>query len=113
MGQMAFPSLNKQCKKRCFVMVSISRREFLARCRTTGCAAAGVTILGNAASVWGTPANERIVMAVVGVRGRGSSLGPAFAQRKDCRVAYICDVDSRLFASRGKLIADAQGGRQP
>ena len=78
-----------------------------------GAAAAGVTILGNAASVRGTPANDRIVMAVVGIRGRGSSLGPAFAARKDCRIAYICDVDCRLFASRGKAIADAQGGQRP
>ncbi len=94
-------------------MAAISRREFLASCRTTACAAAGVTILANAASVRGAPANDRIVMAVVGIRGRGSSLGPAFAARKDCRIAYICDVDLRLFASRGKAIADAQGGQRP
>ena len=94
-------------------MAAISRREFLERCRTTGTAAAGVTILANAASVRGAPANERITLAVVGIRGRGSSLGPAFAARKDCRVAYLCDVDSRLFASRARVIADAQGGREP
>ena len=94
-------------------MATVSRREFLARCRTTGFAAAGVTVLGNAASVRGAPANERIVMAVVGIRGRGSSLAPGFAARKDCRIAYICDVDSRLFASRAKMIAEAQGGQQP
>jgi len=94
-------------------MAAISRREFLARSGNSACAAAGVTILGNAASVWATPANERVVMAIVGIRGRGSSLGPAFAARKDCRVAYLCDVDSRLFASRGKTIAAAQGGRRP
>ncbi len=94
-------------------MSAISRRKFLARCRTTGCAAAGLTVLGNAASVRGTPAHDRIVMAVVGVRGRGSSLGPAFAARTDCRITYLCDVDSGLFASRAKLIGDAQGGTQP
>ena len=52
-------------------------------------------------------------MAIVGVRGRGSQLAPAFAARSDCRIAYVCDVDSRLFGPISKTIADAQGGKQP
>ena len=95
-------------------MTTISRREFLHRSQKTGWGlAAGLTILDNAASVWGTPANEKIVMAVVGVRGRGGSLAPGFASRGDCEIAYVCDVDSNLFASRGKSIAEAQGGKTP
>ncbi len=95
-------------------MSTITRREFLSRTQRTGLsAAAGLTLLGNAASVRGTPANERIVLAVVGVRGRGSDLSRGFCQRGDCRIAYVCDVDSRLFASRAKMIAEAQGGKAP
>ena len=60
-------------------MSAISRREFLARTQRTGwSAAAGLTLLGNAASVRATPANERIVLAMVGVRGRGSDLARGF-----------------------------------
>ena len=73
-----------------------------------------MTILGNAASVRGTPANEKIVMAVVGVRGRGSSLAPGLRRAQATAGSPTSATSTaRLFASRGKLIADAQGGKQP
>jgi predicted dehydrogenase len=86
----------------------VDRREFLTR----GSAAAGlaaVTILSDARSVRAAPANERIALAVVGVRSRGHSLATAFAQRKDCRVAYLCDADSSLLASRADSVKKVQG----
>ena len=95
-------------------MANISRREFLNRSQQTGLGlAAGLTILGNAASVRGTPAANKIVMGVVGVRGRGGNLAPGFASRGDCEIAYVCDVDSNLFQSRAKAIADVQQGKMP
>jgi predicted dehydrogenase len=95
-------------------MTRINRREFLHRSQKAGLGlAAGLTILDQAASVRAAPANERIVMAVVGVRGRGSSLGPGFASRPDCRIAYVCDVDSRLFGPAAQRIAAAQQGHVP
>src|SRR5436305_12902010 len=98
----------------CSTMTPINRREFLNDSKKTGLGlAAGLTILGNAASVRGTPANDKVVMAIVGVRGRGGQLAPAFAARADCQIAYVCDVDSRLFRPISKTIADAQGGKQP
>ena len=75
--------------------------------------AAGLTILPNAASVWGAPANERLSLAVVGLRNRGLVLATAFAQRADCRIAYLCDADSSLQASRTDSVAKAQGGVAP
>ena len=95
-------------------MSSITRRKFLDNSKNTGLGvAAGLTILSNAASVRGTPANDKVVMAIVGVRGRGGALAPAFAARGDCEIAYVCDVDSRLFGPASKTIADTQGGKQP
>ena len=95
-------------------MSRANRREFLKRSQQVGLGfAAGVTLLKSAASVYGAPANEKLVLAVVGVRGRGSNLAPDFAARGDCEIAYVCDVDSRLFASRAKTIADAQKGKSP
>ena len=88
--------------------------KFLHRSRQIGLvAAAGMTVLSHARSVTAAPANERIALAVVGVRGRGNTLASAFAQRTDCRVAYLCDVDSGLFPSRSRTLAEMQQGRAP
>ena len=92
----------------------IDRREFLRRSRAMGVGlAAGLTILPRAASVRAAPANQRIGLAVVGVRSRGHTLAAAFAQRPDCRVLYLCDADRSLLASRSEIVAKAQGGRPP
>jgi predicted dehydrogenase len=95
-------------------MTKINRRQFLDRSKATSLGmAAGLTILPNAASVWGAPANEKLVMAIVGVRGRGGALAPGFASRGDCEFAYLCDVDSRQFEAKAKAIAQAQNGKMP
>jgi len=95
-------------------MAGLSRREFLQRSKGTSLGlAAGVAILSNAESVRAAPAAERIILAAVGVRGRGAHLAQGFLERGDCRYAYVCDVDSSLFASRAKAIAERQGGREP
>ena len=92
----------------------MDRRDFFRRSRAAGLGvAAGLTILPNAASVWGAPANERLSLAVVGLRNRGLVLATAFAQRADCRVAYLCDADSSLKASRIDSVAKMQGGFAP
>lgn len=95
-------------------MTAFSRREFLNRSKKTGLGlAAGMTILSNARSVRAAPAADKIILAAVGVRGRGSGLAQGFLQRGDCRYAYIADVDSSLFESRAKAIAERQGGKRP
>ena len=75
----------------------MDRRDFFRRSKAAGLGvAAGLTILPNAASVWGAPANERLSLAVVGLRNRGLVLATGFAQRADCHIAYLCDADSSL-----------------
>ena len=92
----------------------MDRRDFLRRSKAVGCtAAAGLTILPNAASVWGAPANTRLALAVVGLRNRGLSLATGFAQRPDCRIAYLCDADSNLRSARVDSVTKAQGGQRP
>ena len=96
-------------------MSEINRRRFLDETRnaTLGLAG-GVTLLSNAASVRATPANDRLVLAMVGVGGgRGHSLAKGFLERGDCEIAYICDVNRALFESRTKEYAALQGGKQP
>lgn len=92
----------------------MDRREFLRRSSAAPLGlAAGLTLLGDAGSARAAPANERIVLAVVGIRSRGLALATGFAQRPDCRIAYLCDADSSLFASRSDSIVKVQGGRPP
>lgn len=43
-----------------------------------------------------TSANERLSVAVIGVRGRGGDHARAFAARPDCQVSYVCDCDREI-----------------
>lgn len=94
-------------------MSQLNRRQFLDRTQKAAAGvAAGVTILKNSQSVSGAPAADKVVLASVGVRGRGAMLAQGFIERGDCEIAYVCDVDSALFASRAKQITEQQG-REP
>jgi predicted dehydrogenase len=87
------------------------RRDFLRRSNSAGIGiAAGLTILSNPASVWGAPAHDRITLAIVGLRNRGLVLASGFAQLANCRIAYVCDADGGLKASRVDSVTKAQGG---
>ena len=74
----------------------VDRRRFLEIGTTASVA------LGAYAAVSGAQekasANEKIVIGVMGVNGRGSSLAKGFAQQTNAEIAYICDVDQRAVA---------------
>jgi predicted dehydrogenase len=91
-------------------MTKINRRKFFDRSVRSGAGlAAGLTILGNAASVRGTPANNKVILAMIGTGGRGTMLARDFALREDCDFAYVCDVDRTRAAAAAKLLAAKQG----
>jgi predicted dehydrogenase len=50
-------------------------------------------------------ANERLNIACIGVRGQGMSHVRGYANRNNCRVTYICDVDT---AVHGRAVQGAQ-----
>jgi predicted dehydrogenase len=58
-----------------------------------------------------TSPNERLTVAVIGVRGRGGDHAQAFASRPDCQIAYICDADREVGARVAKKFA--KDGREP
>jgi predicted dehydrogenase len=93
----------------------VIRREFLDRSMKTSLGmAGGVTVLANPGSVRATPANDRLVLAMVGVGGgRGHSLAMGFLDRDDCRIGYICDVNRQLHEPRSQAYAARQGGERP
>jgi predicted dehydrogenase len=89
------------------------RREFI---KSAAIGTAGLTIGGlgfsprSYASIIG--ANDRITMAVVGVRSRGRDHINSWCALKDnrnVRIKTICDVDEQFYAPASKLVLDRSG----
>lgn len=78
-----------------------NRREFLAKSTNAGLGvAAGALLSAPSKSARAVSPNEKIVLGIVGIRGRGYTVGMGFAERPDCEVAYLADVDTSLFDSK-------------
>ena len=89
-----------------------SRREFIRRV-SSGAAVAAFGGLGPAFTAKGYAqvrrANDRVHVAVMGVNSRGHALARNFAQQDNCRVTYVCDVDSRATERTVAAVAKIQG----
>jgi len=81
-------------------MKTVSRRIFL-----KGSVGAAATLAVSAGGKVGG-ANNRVVIGVMGLGGRGTFLAQCFAKRHDAEVAYLCDVDTRRFAAAAKAVAE-------
>lgn len=92
-----------------------TRRQFLEDSMLAAASAVTATstseLLG-AESLQSSSPNEKLGVAVVGVRGRGSTHIGAFAGRRDTEVVCVCDVDSDVGQRRVKETARRQG-REP
>ncbi len=96
----------------------MTRREFLAR---SSQAAAGV-LAGSSllSSLVAAPAigdriigaNDRINLAIIGIRGRGMALAESFAKIKNVQIKTLVDVDENLFSERVAKI-EKNFGYQP
>jgi predicted dehydrogenase len=81
----------------------ITRRDFTTR---VGAATAGLALGGEffraSAQTNGRVigANDKIVIAHIGVRGQGNSLKRNFARLKNVEIKTLCDIDANLEASR-------------
>ena len=92
----------------------ISRREFLNRSTQAAAGIAATSVL--ASSAFAAPvvnrqvigANDRIHVAVVGIRGRGRSHIRAYPKVPNVSIKTLCDVDANLFADRVKLLTELQ-----
>jgi predicted dehydrogenase len=88
----------------------ISRRDFASRSiLAVAGVAAGKTVLGAAKPETGPAlgarvlgANDRVVVASIGIRGQGDALKRGFARLPNVEVKTLCDVDENLFASRAQ-----------
>jgi predicted dehydrogenase len=81
----------------------ITRRDFTSR---VGAAAAGIAIGGEffrtSAQTNGRVigANDRVVVASIGIRGQGNSLKRGFATLKNVEIKTLCDIDANLAPER-------------
>jgi predicted dehydrogenase len=82
----------------------VSRRRFLKHALVAG-ALPGLALQGAVSP------NEKIVVGVMGVGGRGSFLAGAFAKRSDVRVAWVCDADQRRLAPAARAVESLQQAR--
>ena len=100
-------------------MRSHNRREFIeasvgaatvfgAACMAPA-TAAGMAPATAAGMAPAASANEKIVVGVMGIGGRGTGLAAMFAARADVHVAWLCDPDSRRAAYATKVVEQAQG----
>lgn len=84
----------------------MNRRDFL---RTSGSALAAATTFAPRRAR--AQANDRIIVGVMGIRGRGGFLSQEFAKRPDVEIRYLADPDSRLFEQRAKEVEGICGKR--
>ena len=84
-------------------MKTLNRRQFVRQSVGT---ATALAVLGGSKAV---AANDKVVVGVMGIGGRGTALAGMFAARKDVEIAYLCDADARRFGYARKIVEEAQG----
>ncbi|HYH63367.1 MAG TPA: Gfo/Idh/MocA family oxidoreductase [Urbifossiella sp.] len=93
-----------------------SRREFLDRAAILSAAAAALG--GSSAAAQDAPrstaaaargANDKLRVAVVGVRGRGMSHVSGFLGKNNCEITTVCDCDEAVIGNAMRTIEKVQG----
>ena len=89
-----------------------TRREFLENSMFAAAAAAAAGTVAQqamAAEAQSTSPNERLRVAIIGVRGRGGAHISDCMKRKDVEIAVICDADSAVGEQRCESIGKSTG----
>src|SRR5438874_1257887 len=77
--------------------------------RRTFLGAAGTSLLVLPASSGRAAASDRVRVAVIGLRSRGSDHAKLFASDPGAEVVAVCDVDDAMFAKPVKAVESAAG----
>ncbi len=87
----------------------MNRREFVQQgTLTTLGFGAGLTVVGNAASVRGSSANDKINLGFIGCGGRGQQLLREFVQRNDVNVLHCCDPYRQKAETAVKIVEKSE-----
>ena len=93
----------------------LNRRDFLQDSAGVAASLASMSLLGDAETAAATQprvnANERLNVAVIGVKGRGQEHVRSLAGRHNCVVTHICDADSSVVGQPMTAAEKAQGMR--
>jgi predicted dehydrogenase len=86
-------------------MTIVNRRRFLKQtCVTAGAASLSAARYAAAANA----PNEKVRVAVMGLRERGKRLASLFAEQPDVHIAALCDIDDAVVALALKVVAEHQ-----
>ena len=89
----------------------MQRRTFIKRATAAGI---GLGLAGSLSTAYGrSGANDRVVVAVMGVNSRGHALAQAFARAEGTEVGVVCDVDTRAIERCIAGVGAAQDGQPP
>ncbi len=81
----------------------MNRRAFLRQSAGTTLALSALTAAGAA-----NQPNDRVRVAVMGVRGRGRGLASGFAGLDNSEVAYLCEIDDAVVGTAAKAVEAKQ-----
>src|SRR3954462_2580792 len=77
---------------------SLDRRCFLETSAAAGAAfAAGSYFVSESQAQETKSAGDKVVVAIMGVNGRGGELSNALMSQPNCEIGYICDVDENVL----------------
>jgi predicted dehydrogenase len=89
-------------------MSHLNRRRFL---QTSSAAGASLLLTGTRASGAVNGASDRVRVAVAGLNGRGQSHISGWMGQSNVEIAYLCDPDANVLASRLKQVNDKAAGK--
>lgn len=85
----------------------MDRRKFI---KSAAAAGLGLSVAGGLApAIHARSPNETVVVAVAGIRSRGSALAQSFANADNAEVGYVIDVDDRYIGQAISDVAEIQG----
>lgn len=94
-------------------MSHITRRDFIKdTAKVSAGAAAGLGVLAKSTASW-AGANDRVRVAILGIRGRGRDHMKGWNRQKNVEIATLCDIDSNLFKVHSKDRYEKEGMKAP
>jgi predicted dehydrogenase len=86
-------------------MKSLNRRDFM---KGSIGAATTLTVLSQGKSM---AANNKVVLGIMGVGGRGRALLTSLVKRTDIKIKYICDADTRSYGPAVEIVMEGHNYR--